>query len=68
MTRGIVAEWRVRSVVRTRPDVERPVARPVTDVCLGLVNDNVDVSISRDKFSVKPESLILAQNERWRQA
>jgi hypothetical protein len=43
-------------------------ARREADVCLGLVNDNVDVVISRDKFSVKPESLILAQNERWRQA
>jgi hypothetical protein len=38
------------------------------NVCLGLVNRHVDVVISRDKFSVQPESLILAQNERWRQA
>ena len=27
-----------------------------------------NVVIGRDKISVKPESLILAQNERWRQA
>ena len=38
-------------------------------LCLGLVKyDEVNVVISRDKFSVQPESLILAQNERWRQA
>jgi hypothetical protein len=42
-------------------------------MCLELVNDDGEAEASlevtsRDKISIQLESLILAQNERWRQA